>query len=140
MQRSVIGLLVIFALGTLWPPLVAAPLKKVPTIGVLTLASPPSEPDWKQRSVFLQELRHLGWVEGQNITVEYRWTSERSDRLADVAAELVRVGQAVPNHTRDAPAEWRRKVGGAEIEPGRARCATHHHSGGKSASELCQPT
>jgi putative ABC transport system substrate-binding protein len=90
MRRSIIGLLVIFALGTLWPPLVAAPPKKVPTIGVLTFASPPSEPDWKQRSVFLQELRHLGWMEGQNITVEYRWASGRSD-LADLVAELVRL-------------------------------------------------
>jgi len=60
MGLSTIGLLVIFALGTVWPPLAAASPKKVPTIGVLTIASPASEQDWKQRSEFLQVLRHLG--------------------------------------------------------------------------------
>jgi len=65
--------------------------KKVPRIGVLSVGSPPPSPDWKQRSFFLQKLRTLGWIEGQNITVEYRWAFERYDRLADVAAELVRL-------------------------------------------------
>ena len=91
MRLSTVGLLVIFALGTLWLPLAAVPPKKVPTIGVLTLASPPSEPDWKQHSVFLQELRHLGWREGENVTMEFRWASGQFNRLDDLAAELVRL-------------------------------------------------
>src|SRR5947208_2419273 len=92
MRLSTIRLLVIFALGTLWLPLAAAaPPKKVPTIGVLLLESPPSEPDWKQRSVFLQELRHLGWRDGENVTVEFRWASRQFDRAGDLAAELVRL-------------------------------------------------
>jgi putative ABC transport system substrate-binding protein len=40
---------------------------------------------------FLQELRNLGWIEGHNITVEYRWASGTAARLADFAAELVRL-------------------------------------------------
>jgi putative tryptophan/tyrosine transport system substrate-binding protein len=96
MRLSTIGLLVIFALGTLSLPLAAAvPPKKVPTIGVLTLDSPPSEPDWKQHSVFLQELRHLGWREGENVMVEYRWASGQFDRVGDLTAELVRLNVAV---------------------------------------------
>ena len=90
MGLSTIGLLVIFALGTVWPLLAASP-KKVPTIGVLAFASPPAEPDWKQRSVFLQELRHLGYVEGQNIRFEWRFADQRVDRLRDLAGELVRL-------------------------------------------------
>jgi putative ABC transport system substrate-binding protein len=65
--------------------------KKVPMVGMLFSVSPPASPDWKQSSVFLQELRTLGWTEGQNMTVEYRWASGRFDRLATLAAELVRL-------------------------------------------------
>jgi len=91
MRLSALGLLVILALGTLWLPLAAVPLKKVPIIGVLLNTSPPSEPDWKQRSVFLQELRRLGWREGENVTLEFRWASGQFDRSGDLAAELVRL-------------------------------------------------
>ncbi len=40
---------------------------------------------------FLQGLRDLGWVEGKNIVIEYRWGEGRTDRLPDLAAELVRL-------------------------------------------------
>jgi putative ABC transport system substrate-binding protein len=40
---------------------------------------------------FRRELRDLGWVEGQNIAVEYRWAEGRFDRLNDLAEELVRL-------------------------------------------------
>jgi putative ABC transport system substrate-binding protein len=40
---------------------------------------------------FRRELRDLGWVEGQNIAVEYRWVEGRVDRLPDLASELVRL-------------------------------------------------
>jgi putative ABC transport system substrate-binding protein len=39
---------------------------------------------------FRQGLRDLGWVEGQNIAIEYRWTDQKKDRLQDLARELVR--------------------------------------------------
>jgi putative ABC transport system substrate-binding protein len=92
MPRCLIAMLVTLILATPFVSAVAQaqqPAKKVPIIGVLSLGSPPSLPDWKQRSVFLQELRTLGWMEGQNLTVEYRWASGRSYRLPDLAAELV---------------------------------------------------
>jgi ABC-type uncharacterized transport system substrate-binding protein len=91
MRRRAIGLLVILALGSWRPPLAAVSLKSVPTIGVLLLDSPPSEPDWKQHSVLLQELRHLGWREGENVTVEFRWAFGQSDRGGDLTAELLRL-------------------------------------------------
>src|SRR5437867_8618877 len=40
---------------------------------------------------FRQGLRNLGWVEGQNIVVEYRWTEGRFDRLPNLVEELVRL-------------------------------------------------
>jgi len=40
---------------------------------------------------FHRELRRLGWVEGQNLTVEYRWSKGQYDRLDDMARELARL-------------------------------------------------
>jgi putative tryptophan/tyrosine transport system substrate-binding protein len=40
---------------------------------------------------FRQELSKLGWIEGKNITIEYRFAEQRSDRLPDLAADLVRL-------------------------------------------------
>jgi putative ABC transport system substrate-binding protein len=40
---------------------------------------------------FRQRLRELGWVEGQNIVIDYRYAEDRVDRLPDLAAELVRL-------------------------------------------------
>ena len=40
---------------------------------------------------FRQRLRELGWVEGQNIVIDYRYAEGRVDRLPDLAAELVRL-------------------------------------------------
>jgi putative tryptophan/tyrosine transport system substrate-binding protein len=40
---------------------------------------------------FRQELRKLGWVEGKNISIEYRFAEQKNDRMRDLAAELVRL-------------------------------------------------
>ena len=40
---------------------------------------------------FRRELRKLGWVEGKNITIEYRFAEQKSERLPELAAELVRL-------------------------------------------------
>jgi putative ABC transport system substrate-binding protein len=41
--------------------------------------------------VFRQELRKLGWIEGKNITIEYRFSEQKNERLPELAAELVRL-------------------------------------------------
>jgi putative tryptophan/tyrosine transport system substrate-binding protein len=61
--------------------------KKVPRIGLLVSSSSVSP----RRDAFLQGLRDLGYVEGKNITIEYRYTEGQLDRLPDLAAELVRL-------------------------------------------------
>ncbi|MGZ8427521.1 MAG: ABC transporter substrate binding protein, partial [Candidatus Binatia bacterium] len=41
--------------------------------------------------VFRQELSKLGWIEGKNITIEYRFTEQTGERVRELAAELVRL-------------------------------------------------
>jgi putative ABC transport system substrate-binding protein len=62
---------------------------KVPRIGFLSLTSPSDRPPLLD--AFRQRLRELGWVEGQNIVIDYRYAQDRVDRLPDLAAELVRL-------------------------------------------------
>jgi ABC-type uncharacterized transport system substrate-binding protein len=57
-----------------------------PTIGFLG-SFPTSQRTWV--TAFVQRLRELGWAEGQNIRIEYRWPEERPERLHEFAAELV---------------------------------------------------
>jgi putative ABC transport system substrate-binding protein len=39
----------------------------------------------------VQRLRELGWVEDRNVAIEYRWAEGRTERLAELAAEFVRL-------------------------------------------------
>ena len=61
---------------------------KLPTIGFLVAGTPTSHGQWV--AAFVQRLRELGWIEGRTITIEYRWAEGRSERFAEIAAELVR--------------------------------------------------
>src|SRR5437899_8034254 len=40
---------------------------------------------------FRQELSKLGWIEGKNITIEYRFSEQKTERLPELAADLVRL-------------------------------------------------
>jgi putative tryptophan/tyrosine transport system substrate-binding protein len=90
MNCCTIGL--IFTLAMVLAPLAsdAQQPAKVPVIGELMSGSPPSEAR-RQPGLFGQALRELGWIEGQNIALERRYAEEQLDRLADLAAELVRL-------------------------------------------------
>ena len=90
MRFRAAGLILPLALGILSAPLApdARPPKKIPRIGVLTLLSPSSGP---LLDPFRQGLRELGYVEGRNIALEYRWVAGSTDLLLDLAAELVRL-------------------------------------------------
>jgi putative ABC transport system substrate-binding protein len=48
-----------------------------------------NEAQWT--AAFLERLRELGWIEGRNVSIEYRWAEGRSDRYADFAADFVRL-------------------------------------------------
>jgi ABC-type uncharacterized transport system substrate-binding protein len=62
---------------------------KIPRIGYLTGATP--EGQAARIEAFRQGLRELGYVEGKNIAIEYRYGEEKPDRLPALAAELVRL-------------------------------------------------
>ncbi|MFZ1058456.1 MAG: ABC transporter substrate-binding protein [Candidatus Rokuibacteriota bacterium] len=67
----------------------AQPPGKVPRIGYLSAGSPSGAPHLLE--AFRQGLRELGWVEGQNIVIDYRFAEGRFERLPDLAADLVRL-------------------------------------------------
>jgi len=77
-----IGLVLALALA----PLVAEaqPAEKLARIGYLSLGSAADTP-----KALLQGLRELGYVEGQNLVIEYRYTEGKAERLPDLAEELV---------------------------------------------------
>ena len=76
-------LLVVVAVASAQQP------KKVPRIGYLSSADPASE---SVRSEPLRlALRELGYIDGQNISTEYRYSEGKNDRLPELAAELVRL-------------------------------------------------
>jgi putative tryptophan/tyrosine transport system substrate-binding protein len=70
-----------------WP--VAARSQRRPIIGWLgpTTASAQSH----LTAAFVQRLRELGWMEGDNVTIEYRWAEGRNEHFAAIAAEFARI-------------------------------------------------
>jgi putative ABC transport system substrate-binding protein len=74
-------------------PLAAHAQQPTPVIGFLGPASPESYTERIQ--AFRQGLHETGHVEGQNVTIEYRWAHDRYERFPELAAELVRRNVAV---------------------------------------------
>ena len=74
--------------GAALRPLAARAQQPQPIIGFLSNASPDTYSD--RLRAFWQGLKEVGYVEGQNVQIEYRWAEARNDRLATLAADLVR--------------------------------------------------
>ena len=77
----------ITAASAAWPLAGRAQQPGMPVMGFLHSASP--EPYAPQMSVFRQSLKEAGYVEGQNVTIEFRWAENQIARLPMLAAELV---------------------------------------------------
>jgi putative ABC transport system substrate-binding protein len=73
--------------ATLWPRVGAAQQKAMPVIGYLSGRSPGLSAPYVV--AFHQGLGETGYVEGQNVAIEYRWAEGRQDRLPAMAADLV---------------------------------------------------
>ena len=72
------------------PRVVEAQESKGPRIGVLMPGTGPRA-DARILEPFRRGMRDLGWVEGKNILIEYRWAEGRSERIPELVAELVRL-------------------------------------------------
>jgi putative ABC transport system substrate-binding protein len=73
-----------------WPVVARAQQRgRLPTIGLLGTSTAAAWASWT--AAFLPRLRELGWVEGRTIAIEYRWAEGRNERLAEFAAEFVRL-------------------------------------------------
>jgi putative ABC transport system substrate-binding protein len=62
---------------------------KLATIGILGSGTPATQGKWY--AGFVQRLRELGWIEGRNVAIEYRWAEGRDERFAEIAAEFIRL-------------------------------------------------
>ncbi|HEY7321400.1 MAG TPA: ABC transporter substrate-binding protein [Candidatus Binatia bacterium] len=89
MKRNVYGLTLCTLLFALSYSASAQQPKKIPRIGVLSAFSPSSE--LSRLEAFRQGLRELGYIEGQNIVIEYRYGEGNRDRARELAAELERL-------------------------------------------------
>ena len=81
-------LLVVLGASVITAPLAsfAQQKNKVWRVGFLASTAPPPH----VRDAFRESLREHGYVEGKNISIEYRWTDDSTERLAEFAADLVR--------------------------------------------------
>ena len=70
-----------------WPFAAHAQQAMMPVVGFIHILSPANVPHFVP--AFLQGLKEGGFVEGQNIAVEYRWAHGQYDRMAELAADLV---------------------------------------------------
>jgi putative ABC transport system substrate-binding protein len=85
-RREFIGL--ISGVAATWPLVVRAQQPAVPVIGYLSSAS--SQGHASYLAGFHEGLREGGFIEGQNVTIEYRWANGQYQRLPELAADLVR--------------------------------------------------
>ena len=82
------NLMWVLAGAVAYPILAGAQQKAKPVVGFLNTGSP--DPSAPFVAAFLQGLRETGYVEGQNVAIEYRWAEAHYDRLPGLAADLVR--------------------------------------------------
>jgi putative tryptophan/tyrosine transport system substrate-binding protein len=80
---------------------------KLTTIGLLGSGTAASQSQWT--AAFVQRMRELGWTEGRNLRLEYRWAEGLTERLPELADELVRLKvDVIVTHNTPPPLAARR--------------------------------
>jgi ABC-type uncharacterized transport system substrate-binding protein len=86
-RREFIGLL---GNAAAWPLAARAQQgKTLPTIGFLGASTSSNWSPWT--TAFVRRLGELGWIDGRTVAIDYRWAEGRSERLAEIAAEFIRL-------------------------------------------------
>jgi putative ABC transport system substrate-binding protein len=67
----------------------SARAQQLRTIGLFGSGSETAQREWT--AAFVQRMAQLGWTEGGNLKIEYRWADGRNERFAEIAAELVKL-------------------------------------------------
>jgi hypothetical protein len=81
---------------TALPFAVRAQQPAVPVIGLMGVDSAAAQS--RMTAAFVQRLRELGWTEGRNVIIEYRWAEGRTERFAEIAAEFVQRNVSIISH------------------------------------------
>jgi putative ABC transport system substrate-binding protein len=89
-RRDSVAAVALLALGVTAAPLVARAQQTGKVYRIGYLSTPTRESVEKGVQAFVRKLRELGWVEDQNLVIEYRWAEGNVERLPGLAAELVR--------------------------------------------------
>jgi putative ABC transport system substrate-binding protein len=71
-----------------WPLAARSQPAQLPTIGFMGESTLAGQRQWV--AAFVERLRELGWIEGRNVAIEYRWAEGRNERFAEIVSELLR--------------------------------------------------
>ena len=83
----------LFGIAAAWPPVVMAQQARIPVVGYLSLGS--AKGFATRLAAFRQGLQETGYREGESVVFEYRWADGRTERLPELAADLVALQVAV---------------------------------------------